>query len=348
MRLLTALSPTFLVLVLSSTSVSASTTPQSHERRIPSELLRRQDGACPANYSPCDALGAPQACCTSGTQCALDQAGRVACCPVGSVCTGTIGIPAQTGETTTTAAAASGSTGPSGLVLGGAAGGVGGTASINTGSSSAQSGAFILPATTTSAPSSSSSSSSSSAPPPTNTNLFTSTITNNPLFAFAALPTTFPNADICSSGYSACQSEYSRCTASLGAAAGQGPTSINGVTISAPGVPGLTVGGGYSFAGASVPGVSIPGVSAPGGVSVPGLSGTNAAAAATSVCQSLSAEACRGLILTSCSAFGSGTAAAGSGGGGGAVAQPAGAAGGFVPVVAVGVGFVVGVLRVVL
>ncbi|KAK7513634.1 hypothetical protein IWZ03DRAFT_237383 [Phyllosticta citriasiana] len=54
-------------------------------------LEKRQGGTnCPNSYSACAALGAPGLCCRRNTNCALDQAGHVACCPVNAACTGTI------------------------------------------------------------------------------------------------------------------------------------------------------------------------------------------------------------------------------------------------------------------
>lgn len=54
-------------------------------------LEKRQGGTtCPASYSACAALGAPGLCCRRNTNCAVDQAGHVACCPVNAACTGTI------------------------------------------------------------------------------------------------------------------------------------------------------------------------------------------------------------------------------------------------------------------
>lgn len=53
------------------------------------ELLRRQSG-CASGFISCANLGGVGICCKSNAMCALDQAGHVACCPVGSACTGTI------------------------------------------------------------------------------------------------------------------------------------------------------------------------------------------------------------------------------------------------------------------
>ncbi|KAK8215960.1 hypothetical protein IWZ01DRAFT_538924 [Phyllosticta capitalensis] len=56
----------------------------------PGLLQKRAGTTCPTSYSACAALGAPGLCCRRNTNCALDQAGHVACCPVNAACTGTI------------------------------------------------------------------------------------------------------------------------------------------------------------------------------------------------------------------------------------------------------------------
>ena len=64
----------------------------------PAELRKRQDvdvdigDNCPEDYNPCIGLGAGGLCCSSDAQCALDNAGRVACCPNGAACTGIVDI----------------------------------------------------------------------------------------------------------------------------------------------------------------------------------------------------------------------------------------------------------------
>ncbi|KAI9840124.1 MAG: hypothetical protein M1837_001885 [Sclerophora amabilis] len=95
-----------------------------------------------------------------------------------------------------------------------------------------------------------------------------SSITNQ-YFTFLALPTTFANERECSSGYSECQSQYSSCTARLGG--------TNGVTVSGPGAS-VTVNAGPITLGPT----------------------------ATSICQSLSSQACHGLVVESCNLFGTG------------------------------------------
>lgn len=55
------------------------------------DLLKRQSSnTCPVDYADCASLGAPNLCCISNAVCSADQAGMVACCPNGAVCTGTI------------------------------------------------------------------------------------------------------------------------------------------------------------------------------------------------------------------------------------------------------------------
>jgi hypothetical protein len=68
-------------------------------------LVKRQ--SCPANYNSCSTFGYSDACCRVNTNCALDDAGHIACCPFNAACTGTVG--AGTGSVTSTS---------SGFVLG--------------------------------------------------------------------------------------------------------------------------------------------------------------------------------------------------------------------------------------
>ncbi|KAI9853809.1 MAG: hypothetical protein M1824_000877 [Vezdaea acicularis] len=115
------------------------------------------------------------------------------------------------------------------------------------------------------------------------------TIQNAYNFPFLALPTSFPNPSACSSGYSSCTSQYSLCLASLGGGA-------NPVTVT---------GGGAS-------------------IGIPGATGT-LGTAASSVCSSLSSEACRGLQPGVCTAFtGSATASGGLAGSGASLGPRAG------------------------
>jgi hypothetical protein len=236
----------------------------------PAALQRRQqNNNCPSNYGACVALNAAGVCCTAGTDCQLDQAGNVACCPRGASCTGTIDI----GGATRTGVATN---------------------------------AFIVPATTTGV-----------APVPASTTTTTTaainsaltlgvTNNNNQYYGFVAIATPFSNPQLCSSAFASCQTEYNKCTAALGGLGAGGVTGVvNGVTVTG-------VGGGITFNGATA---------------------TLNLAAATSVCQSLSAQACRGLQLANCVVTGVRPAAAaalrpphmpafglgGSGGGGGVV-----------------------------
>jgi hypothetical protein len=100
------------------------------------------------------------------------------------------------------------------------------------------------------------------------------TISNEFYNGFVVLPTSFPNAQDCSSAISSCTSEFQKCTAALGG-------NQNGVTIT---------GNGAS-------------------VTVQGAT-TNLGPSATSICQSLSSKACRGSQLANCNG---GTATGGAG-----------------------------------
>lgn len=68
---------------------------------------------CGTRYSSCANLGFPQLCCTTTAVCSQDNAGNVACCPIGAACTGTVGVSGSTNAeatTTTTTSASSYST----------------------------------------------------------------------------------------------------------------------------------------------------------------------------------------------------------------------------------------------
>ena len=95
----------------------------------------------------------------------------------------------------------------------------------------------------------------------------------NAYFPFPYIPTTYANSAACNSAYNACQSNYAACTANL---AGNG----FGVTVIAPGGGGVTV--------------------APTAVAV-------GAASATSICSSLSGQACFSIASDSCAVFGGGS-----------------------------------------
>lgn len=93
----------------------------------------------------------------------------------------------------------------------------------------------------------------------------------NPYFPYAYLPTNYPNAAICTSSFHDCQSQYASCTNSLAGDA----------------APGVTVSAGDA-----------------GGVTRVGGGGQMPLVQATSVCSSLSIEACHSLTLPSCKQFG--------------------------------------------
>jgi hypothetical protein len=97
----------------------------------------------------------------------------------------------------------------------------------------------------------------------------------NSFYPFAFIATTYTNAAACSSAYTSCQTDAASCTADL--ASGR-----MGVTISAPN------GGATITAIASIGPV-----------------------AASSVCQSLSSQACYGLEVAACANFGNGGTGAG-------------------------------------
>lgn len=123
-----------------------------------------------------------------------------------------------------------------------------------TGTSTGTDTSFRFPGTATAAPT-------------TTTN--DATITGSTLtgaYPFIYVPTTFPNAGICSSYWSVCQSEYSQCTAALGGR--------YGVTVAGGGAGVTVVGGGPT--------------------------------AAASVCSSLSQAACHGLNLAYCGTYATG------------------------------------------
>ena len=109
---------------------------------------------------------------------------------------------------------------------------------------------------------------------------FTGSTVPGAVFPFVFIPTTFANAAECSSYATSCSNQYQSCLATLGGG-------VNGVTVS----------------GANV------------GITVQGASTT--VASASSVCSSLSQQACYGLQTGICPQYGSGTgtgAAVGTGG----------------------------------
>lgn len=100
---------------------------------------------------------------------------------------------------------------------------------------------------------------------------FTGSTIAGAAYPFVIIPTTFANAAECSSYATSCSNQYQSCLATLGGG-------VNGVTVS----------------GANV------------GITVPAASTT--IASASSVCSSLSQQACFGLQTNICPQYGSGTA----------------------------------------
>ncbi|KAF1989406.1 hypothetical protein K402DRAFT_390983 [Aulographum hederae CBS 113979] len=90
------LSPFYQALDGSSTS---NTTSPTHD-----DLRKRQSDNCADGYTSCSPLGAAGAalCCNENSLCAIDYGGHVACCPIGAVCTGSIGVVSTTATTTAT------------------------------------------------------------------------------------------------------------------------------------------------------------------------------------------------------------------------------------------------------
>jgi len=134
-------------------------------------LLIKRQNTCQSGYINCGNLGASDVCCSQGSNCALDQAGNIACCPSGAVCTGTI-RGTRTGSTTGTNAASSGST------------------------------PFVLGGTTTST--STSTTAQGTTAQPTGVSGGGSTVPNN-FFPFIYIPTSYANAALCTSAFSSCQ-----------------------------------------------------------------------------------------------------------------------------------------------
>lgn len=64
-----------------------------HRAAVALSLLQRRS-SCPSGMSSCDAIGAPNKCCSTGTTCTSVQdstVGHVACCPDSSSCGGNVG-----------------------------------------------------------------------------------------------------------------------------------------------------------------------------------------------------------------------------------------------------------------
>ena len=73
------------------------------------DIFRRQSG-CALGFISCANLGGTGVCCKSNAMCALDQAGHVACCPMGSACTGTINAGSMLATGLSTSSTITGST----------------------------------------------------------------------------------------------------------------------------------------------------------------------------------------------------------------------------------------------
>lgn len=202
-------------------------------------LMKRQ--SCQLGSISCSGLGADNVCCPSGTNCALDEAGHVACCPINASCTGTIG------------------------------GGITGSPTGSTSGTSSSSGGPVLGGSTTT-PTPSTSNSAQITPLTTGVSGGGSTVPNN-FYPFIYIPTSYANADLCSSAFTNCQIASTSCLVSLAGA--------NGVTI-----------GGLG-----------------GGITVQGASGT-ILSSASSICSSLSSVGCYDLQETQCSIFGTGSGSA--------------------------------------
>ena len=210
--------------------------------------LFRRQNACQAGYNACTNLGAASVCCSTNAICTPDAANMVACCPSGASCTGTLGASGSMATTT----------GP--LLLGG-------NGATTTAGSVSTTGNSLFPATSTSSPQ--------------------STVAN-PYFPFLYIPTSFPNAGVCSSYYTSCSSELSSCTASLGG-------EVNGITGNGGAVPVTAQGAGVT-------------------------------AQAASICSSLYTQGCYGLNLAYCSSLtGSNTAATAVATGSGIIVNASGA-----------------------
>lgn len=87
-----ALHPPSPILEFSSPHISSNTSSP-----FPLDIRASEDGSCPANYISCSSLSPSYgaACCSSNSICALDQAKNIACCPIGSKCTGIISSPSS-------------------------------------------------------------------------------------------------------------------------------------------------------------------------------------------------------------------------------------------------------------
>ncbi|TVY22744.1 hypothetical protein LHYA1_G008592, partial [Lachnellula hyalina] len=103
----------------------------------------------------------------------------------------------------------------------------------------------------------------------------TASYPSNPYFPFPYIATSYPNSAACNTAFLACQTNYAACTADL-----QGGSGSNfAVTIIAPSGGGVTVSPSVQSLGT---------------------------ASATSICSSLSSEACFNIQSANCAQFGSG------------------------------------------
>jgi hypothetical protein len=191
-----------------------------------SDLLLQQRQYCAAGFNPCTALSASLACCSTDSLCALDYAGRIACCPIGSYCTGTVPLPAAASGAIAAAAPSLALTTP---IAAGAGAGLQTVTIISTLTSPG-----TLPGTAAVA----------QATP-------TISYVSNAYFPYPYLPNTFPNSGACLAAYSSCAAYFSICTADLGGGAGYA------VTISAPGGAGVTLAPGAVSSLGSVSAASV-------------------------------------------------------------------------------------------
>ncbi|KAF2656627.1 hypothetical protein K491DRAFT_715219 [Lophiostoma macrostomum CBS 122681] len=139
------------------------------------ELVKRQGTTCASGYAACATVGAPGLCCRTNQVCSADGANHVACCPLGSACTGTI-IPVSPGTASATTTA---------------------TSSVVTGSTTTTAanptGTFVQ----------------------TGSGANVGSTVPNSYYPIAYIPTTYTNAAACSSAYTSCTNDASSCTAAL-------------------------------------------------------------------------------------------------------------------------------------
>lgn len=222
-------------------------------------LQKRGKDTCPKGYNPCSNMGNPRVCCENGLNCTRDDASNLACCPTGVVCTGTL-------------SSAGGGAGGPGMTTATATGSGGGSGGGGTTRKTSSTSSFMFPQPT-SATQTKSGSDSQGQGQAQGPEIVGSTL-SDAAYPFIYVPTTFANSATCAAYYSACQSEFAKCTSAL--------EHRYGVTVA---------GGGGA-------GVTVPGAAEP--------------SAATATCSSLSMEACHGLQLGNCNSYGGGGGAASS------------------------------------